>query len=655
MVQTFLALLFLTQLLLPTDSGSAETSASEILAQDLVELLKADKRAIFGESTLGSTAETAAKAAAVATAHLKSAFGRLRNKGKAILAGESKQPGSELEREEGSDRRPGGPAVTDDEIYTEGCQNEMGEEEARVAFCTFYLSVMGDMRWYLTTVPGQTPTLDHDRFLQQKRQLGYGEGSPMFPLLQNMCQSQMFLQFVNARVEEIRLQIPVSKDSPLFSVCANYHRQHQIDFSVVNVRRVTRQVAQVNPSRLMSQANASARRDAMALTSNKQFEGNQGRAIAQLVETCHETSVLMDVMSVLWMRLRDCKGMNWKHGLTSLQIMRNLLYHGPIAAISEATDGIDTIRMLKAYTNQLRGTAAKEVQQAASQVHELLVDRSKLFSLRRVCANRRRELNDPKKGALQRDRNLQISTPFRSLHPYLHPHNSRRVSPAPQHQAPPMMRDNSRLVPLAPGQAEPPDWLSCPQSPAQQSPPMQLHAVQDMLGVLSISAPAPQRPVSQIDPFAPMQQTHAVTSPLKPIDPFASAPMVASRSIDPFAPVPQQGLVHHPQPFAPAQPPAQPVYAHMPPHPHYHPGGQPTYAQMSSQHYQQPPSGTYPIQPSGYPPQQPGYVLQQPSGYSPQPNQFAPGSGFPQQGPPQQQQRSANVLQFDPLRNDPFA
>jgi hypothetical protein len=636
-----------------TDSGSAETSASETLAQDLVELLKVDKRTIFGESTLGSTAETAARAAAAATAHLKSAFGKLRNKGKAMLTGENKQPLSEPE--EGSDRGPGGPAVTDDEIYTEGCQNEMGEEEARVAFCTFYLSVMGDMRWYLTTVPGQTPTLDHDRFLQQKRQLGCGEGSPIFPLLQNMCQSQMFLQFVNARVEEIRLQIPVSKDSPLFSVCANYHRQHQIDFSVINVRRVTRQVAQVNPSRLMSQANASARRDAMALTSNKQFEGNQGQAIAQLVEACHETSVLMDVMSVLWMRLRDCKGMNWKHGLTGLQIMRNLLYHGPIAAISEATDGIDTIRMLKAYSNQLRGPAAKEVQQAASQVYELLVDRSKLFSLRRVCANRRRELNDPQKGALQKDRNLQIFTPFRSLHPYLHPQNSRRMASAPQHQAPPMMQDNSRLVPSAPGQAVTADWLDSTQAPVQQTPPMQLHAVQDMLGVLSISSPAPHQPVSQIDPFAPMQQAHVVSPPVTSIDPFASAPVAAPRSIDPFAPVPQHGFVHHPPPFAPAQPPAHPLYAHMPPHPHNYPGGQPTHAQMSSPHFQQSQSGTHSIQQSGYPPQQPGFVVQQPSGYSPQPNQFAPVSSFPQQGPPPQQQRSANVQQFDPLRKDPFA
>ena len=53
-------------LLIKTDPASAETSASEILAHELVELLKMDKRAIFGESTLGNTAETAAKVAAVA-------------------------------------------------------------------------------------------------------------------------------------------------------------------------------------------------------------------------------------------------------------------------------------------------------------------------------------------------------------------------------------------------------------------------------------------------------------------------------------------------------------------------------------------------------------------------------------------------------------
>jgi hypothetical protein len=107
----------------------------------------------------------------------------------------------------------------------------------------------------------------------------------------------MFEQFVKARIEEIRTRVVITKDSPLFLVCANYHRQHNIDYSVISVRRVTQQVAQANPSRLISQANANARVMAMLLTSNKGYDGDHSQAMARLVDFCHETSVLMDVMS----------------------------------------------------------------------------------------------------------------------------------------------------------------------------------------------------------------------------------------------------------------------------------------------------------------------------------------------------------------------
>jgi hypothetical protein len=161
-------------------------------------------------------------------------------------------------------------------------------------------------------------------------------------------------------------------------------------------------VAQANPGRLVSQANANARRLAMALTSNAMFEGNYNQAIAQLVEMAHETtSVLCEVMSVIWMRLRDSRGMQWKHALYALQILRNLLFHGPLAAITEATDGLDRIRKFKAYTDTMRAQNYRQIQIAATEVYNLLVDRAKLFSIRRVCADRRREMKNPPQGSVR--------------------------------------------------------------------------------------------------------------------------------------------------------------------------------------------------------------------------------------------------------------
>ena len=616
---------------------------------------------------MGNTAESAAKAAKVATQHFKSALEKIRNKGKAILSGDKQPSGTDVDLDESPQHD--NHAVTDDEIYTEGCQNEQGEDMARVAFCVFYLCVMGNLSWYLSTQPvGQTPTLDRERFLQQKRQLGNGEGSPMFLLLSNMCQSQMFEQFVKARVDEILLRVPVSKDSPLFLVCANYHRQHQIDFTVTNVRRVTRQVAQVNPSRLMSQANADARRNAMALTSNKQFEGDQGRAVAQLVESCHETSILMDVMSVIWLRLRDCKGMNWKHGLSSLQILRNLLYHGPIAAVAEATDGVDKIRLLKSYQNQMRGSTAQQIQQAATQVYELLVDRFKLFTLRRVCANRRRQLNEEKKECLQRDRNLKVFAPFRALHPYLNPQNSRRVAPVPQQQAQQdrpgptnqgsniLFQSQSSTVLL--NQATP-DWLHHQPTSSQHKPLPQQQEIHDILGVLSISSLPPQNSALLIDPFAPVP--HENVPRQNAIDPFAPSSQLAHRSLDPFAPVPPALVPQSPQMLLPVLHPMhtqsvrQPTFVTLPTNPQQHCGGNPTYSQLPPQqlHHQQPSGNIAPPHQPGYPSQQPIYLQQPPGANSHQQNLFAAPPVAPQHAP-LQPQRQPNVNQFDPLRRDPF-
>lgn len=362
-------------------------SAADYLIQDLLELIKSDKRTLTGgESGVQEKAAETVKA-------VKSAFGKIRKIGIDYLKQQSSGYDSPITPLE----TPTPPNGMEDDIYIEGAQNDIGEEEARIAFAMFFLCLYGDMRWYL--MPGPTPQLDRDRFLHQKRAI---DGEALYPLYQNMCHSQMFEQFVNERVEEIRNRVPITKDSTLFAVCADYHRKSHIDFAVMSVRRVARQMAQANPGRLVYQASGNARQLALSLTSNKTFEGNLGQAIAKLVEMAHETSsVLCEVMSVIWMRLNDSRGMQWKHALFSLQILRNLLLHGPLAAIAEATDGLDRIRNFKAYNDTMRGQNCQQIQMAASEVYNLLVDRAKLFSIRRLCADRRRVMKNPPQGQVR--------------------------------------------------------------------------------------------------------------------------------------------------------------------------------------------------------------------------------------------------------------
>jgi hypothetical protein len=379
---------------MPTSS----ITASEMLAQDLLDLLKMDKRILYGESTLSNVSETAIKA----TKAVKTGITFLARTGKRLISNRMISSVSDLSGTDEEGVEPSGDTgeeahasllntMSPEFIYIQGSQNEAAEEEARISFTSFFLSLFGNMRWYLSASPGKLPHLDRNRFLQQKRAMGEGENTPIWPLLENFCHTQMLEQFAKARVEEVRLRLPVTVDSPLFTQCSNHHRLHNIDFSVVNVRRVARQVSQNNPSRPIIQTNA--RRIAMVLTSNRTYEGDYNKAVAQLVDQCREcTSVLYDVMSVIWVRMRDSKGLHWKHGFQSLQVLRNLLYHGPLSAIAEATDGLDKIRAMKFYNDNMRSQICTQIRTVANQVYNLLVDRAKLYNIRRLCVNKRRLL-----------------------------------------------------------------------------------------------------------------------------------------------------------------------------------------------------------------------------------------------------------------------
>lgn len=363
-------------------------SAPELLAQDLIELLKTDKKILYGESALASLQDNAVKA----TKAVKATFFKLKEKGKKYLSQKSSSFNENDPKEEEVPEEPADVnSMSPDYIYTEGCRNEVCEEEARIAFCSFFLSMFGNMRWYLSAHPGQAPQLDRQRFLQQKKAAGDNEYSTMWPLLKNFCETQLLEEFAKWRVEEIRTRQPVTGDSPLFLQCSNYHMQHKIDFGLMSVRRVTRQVAQTNPARMLQMTNA--RSMAMDLTSKRAFEGDYNKALADLVEQCRESSsVLFDVMSVVWIRMRDNKGLQWRHASHSLHILKNLLFHGPLAAVAEATDGLDKIRALKYYDGNRQSSICVQIQQAAHQVFNLIVDRAKLFHIRRVCISKRKSL-----------------------------------------------------------------------------------------------------------------------------------------------------------------------------------------------------------------------------------------------------------------------
>ena len=95
--------------------------------------------------------------------------------------------------------------------YEQGFSNEKSEEDARVAFTIFFVSLYGDIRTYLTQqTPGHPPVIDKEKFMRSRAANGDMPGSGMFLLLSNFLRGKMFDTFVAARLNEVQLRRPVT-------------------------------------------------------------------------------------------------------------------------------------------------------------------------------------------------------------------------------------------------------------------------------------------------------------------------------------------------------------------------------------------------------------------------------------------------------------
>jgi hypothetical protein len=128
--------------------------------------------------------------------------------------------------------------------YEGGFSNEASEEMARIAFTSFFVCLLGDVRSYLTqTTPGAPPIPDRQKFMKHRVSNGDVPGSGMAILITNFLRGSMFDTFAEARREEVIQACPVPDNAPLFALVTNYHRVHKIAFSINDVRQSVRQLA----------------------------------------------------------------------------------------------------------------------------------------------------------------------------------------------------------------------------------------------------------------------------------------------------------------------------------------------------------------------------------------------------------------------------
>jgi len=436
------------------DMASARmVSIADILYQDLTECVKADKKLFWQGAVQEKLGAAAAKGKKVASAAMKKGLKFIKSKTSKVDERET------TERSSGEGGGGDGGGENDDNVddddqqqqqgegiltklvgkgnyaYEQGFSSEKSEEDARIAFSIFFVSLFGDIRTYMTQqTPGQPPVADKEKFMKYRASNGDMPGSGMFLLIGNFLRGKTFDAFVAARLKELQLRRPVSEDAPLFALVTNYHRLNKIDFSMNNVRQTVRQIAtQDFPTRYLIDWNMKIRDKVSQLTSSQAFQGDFKRAVSQLTEDCHECStILIDTMMVLWTPMQEGKGLQWKKALLTLQIFRSLLLYGPINVVAEAIDGFASIRIMKSYTEALRGQNSKLVRDVAVDIYSLIVDLPVLFARRRECMNVLRLAKDPKPSPLRKEtRMIRGINQFRNVHTALRPPGVAAVAPAP--------------------------------------------------------------------------------------------------------------------------------------------------------------------------------------------------------------------------------
>lgn len=313
------------------------------------------------------------------------------------------------------------------------CENEQAEEDIRIALVGFFLYLFGDMGTYLSESSSGGFWLDRKKFLQCKLVQGVEEDSNLFRVLMIFSRTLLFQKFVKSRIYELNLsdaersKCPLNQKS-LFSMCDTFMRTHGVECSIVNIRKVVQQHSQLCPQRDITFASGLIWGKVLSLTSNQNFEGNALKALASIIKNSLEVNgALCHIMGVIWSRMKDTRSGLWRHPLLALYVLRNVLLHGPLTAITEACDGINKIYELRSYFASKNSESALEVRTASDEIYHLLTSRTELLIQRRHLASRRLKLNVFTGNKVEQRwvdylvRRLPITVGFSHIHELLRP------------------------------------------------------------------------------------------------------------------------------------------------------------------------------------------------------------------------------------------
>ncbi|EJK64637.1 hypothetical protein THAOC_14611, partial [Thalassiosira oceanica] len=227
-------------------------SSADVLAQDLGEVMRSDRKAFWQgavQEKLGAAAAKTKKAASAAykkgIKYLKSrAAGQSRDEAAPSpkQGGDEDDGGNAGEEGDGGGNAGGGETTRlvgrGDYAYGGGYTNHASEHEARIALATFFVTMLGDLRGYLSAPSlGAPPVADRERYMRYRAGCGDAPGSPLHILAANFVGSGQFDAFAAARLAEVAARRPVPDDAPLFSLASNHHRVNRVEFRPAEIRQ----------------------------------------------------------------------------------------------------------------------------------------------------------------------------------------------------------------------------------------------------------------------------------------------------------------------------------------------------------------------------------------------------------------------------------
>lgn len=375
------------------------SGVAEVLYNDLADVLKTDKKLREGGENAGIMG--------AATIMGGKAKGFMKFVGKAVKADRrlslgGLSGGDSLAEEDASEGR-GTSGLTDQgkadpsavpsfpsDAEMHYFENEKGELAMRRSLLGFFIYVMGDPRLYISKKASGDMVYDQAMYVERRKSCGDGDG--LLSCLGHFSESQMFEQFVAGRISILKGDAAdaTTREKSDLVRCAEtlfFKRQH---FFMPEIRDVVKEKINDSAAQAVLGSHSSIVSTVLALTSNTTYKGDYEKALASVVQGCREINgSLQVVMKTLWIRIKDSKGLRWKHSYLSLRIMKALLTDGPLTAIAEVSDGIDKIRELLKYstiTNQ-----GKLVRVLAREVWDLLTDYGRLFVIRASKKYSRRE------------------------------------------------------------------------------------------------------------------------------------------------------------------------------------------------------------------------------------------------------------------------